>query len=459
MSILNPRNPFSTKTPPDLHTIALSTSPPNSGSVSGAGTASDGMTVSVSAEGGGEQFFDHWTESGEKVSTANPYTFRVDRNRSLVANFVSVQVFGVCWDYGNPSTKLERLTPDSDPHHYVTTAITEEPQAAVGNSGGSSPFDAYMPWAGMEEYNIVDNEVKYKRGVDSEFNRDAYETMVHIPEFWVKIVDDASSSKRYYYVSNAKYEDFEKHPGSNKYVSRYTVNGKYRSFNTQTSLVNVTRATAREAVRQRGTGWHLYDFATYCALVLLYLVEYADWDSQATVGRGYVDGNSEALQSGATDDMTYHTGRAAGEDGKTAMQYRHVENMWGNLYQWVDGINFNDRLTYICLNPSNYADDTSANYLNTGVALPANGYITGLAYDKNNQWALIPDATIGGSDSTHIPDYVRSNTGWNMLAVGGNLTKESEAGVLFFMGNFTNSTIRTDLGVRIVFEPVNGKEG
>lgn len=458
MSILDLDSPYRTKAPSGLHTITLSTSPPNAGSASGEGTASDGMVVSVSAEGGGEQFFDHWQENGEKVSTANPYTFKVDRDRSLVANFVSVQVFGVCWDYGNPSTKLERLTPDSDPHHYVTTAITEEPQAAVGNSGGSSPFDAYMPWAGMEEYNIINNEVKYKRGADDEFSRRNYETVVYIPEFWVKVVDDASANKRYYYIANAECEEFERHPGSGKYVSRYTAALSYLSKNDNISITNVTRAAAREAVKKRGPGWQLYDFATYCALVLLYLVEYADWNSQAMIGRGYVDGNSAALPSGATDDMTYHTG-IAGENGKSAMQYRHVENMWGNLEQWVDGINFNDRLTYICLNPANYADDTNANYTDTGISLPTNGYITGLGYDKNNQWAIIPDATIGGSDAMYTTDYVWSNTGWRVLSVGGGSDYAHFAGMLCVYASNLASASSINTSVRIVFEPVNGKEG
>ena len=61
-------------------------------------------------------------------------------------------VFGVSWDSSNPSTALTRLTKANDPNKLVTVDITTEPVPAVGTGSGSSPFDSYMPWMGMEEY-------------------------------------------------------------------------------------------------------------------------------------------------------------------------------------------------------------------------------------------------------------------------------------------------------------------
>lgn len=66
-------------------------------------------------------------------------------------------IFGVVWDYANSATSLTRLTAASDPNGYVTVDITEEPNAALGTGTGSSPFDSFMPWAGMEEYNIINS--------------------------------------------------------------------------------------------------------------------------------------------------------------------------------------------------------------------------------------------------------------------------------------------------------------
>lgn len=44
--------------------------------------------------------------------------------------------------------------------------------------------------------------------------------------------------------------------------------------------------------------------------MMLYLVEYANWNSQATIGYGCSPRNNK-FNMGATDAMTYHTGTSA----------------------------------------------------------------------------------------------------------------------------------------------------
>ena len=67
--------------------------------------------------------------------------------------------------------------------------------------------------------------------------------------------------------------------------------------------------------------------------------------------------------------MNYHTGRAAGADGNTMVTYRWIENLWGTIFEWCDGFNANNRLAYICLDPAQFADDTTTNYTSTGTRL------------------------------------------------------------------------------------------
>ena len=131
-----------------------------------------------------------------------------------------VKVFGVCWNYGAQSTALSRLTKTSDPNGLVNVNITTEPSPALGTGAGSSPFDSYLPWSGMEEYNIINNAVSYKKGA-SGFSRSSYDTAVYIPEYYFRIVDDATNKKRYFYIADKAKSGFTKHPGSGKYVGRY----------------------------------------------------------------------------------------------------------------------------------------------------------------------------------------------------------------------------------------------
>ena len=361
-------------------------------------------------------------------------------------------IFGVCWTYSNSSTALSRLTPSNDPNGYVNAAVSSEPSAAIGTGAGSSPFDDFMPWQGMEEYNIINGAVSYKKG-QSGFSRTSYDTMVFIPEFYYKIVYNSSQSKIYYYVANAPFTGFSKHPGSGRYVGRYNTIASYYSKSGANPLTNITRATARTNSRNKGSKWQQYDYASWCAVWLLYLVEYANWDSQSKIGNGIV-GNSSLQKTGTTDSMTYHTGTvASARTGYGGVQYRGIENPWGNVYDWIDGINFNSRAAYICTDPSKYADDTSTNYTSAGLSLPSSGNIKTLGNCTALPWAFIPTGT-GGSGTTYVPDYVYSYSGWCVLCVGGySGNVAAGCGLFFFSGYCNSSGADSGIGARLLYVP------
>ena len=256
--------------------------------------------------------------------------------------------------------------------------------------------------------------------------------------------------KQYFYVSDKPKTGMTKHPGSGKYIGKYHMDAFANGYSKteESPYVNITRATARSKAKSVGSKFHLYDFATYCAIIWLYIIEFADWNSQSKIGRGYVDGSSPALNSGNTDSMTYHTGRAAGTDGKTAVQYRGIENLWGNVYQWVDGFNANGTRAYYCTDPSKYADDTETGYTNIGF-MPANGWITDLTVTENG--LLIPKYN-GGSETTYVPDYVYSSSGWRVLCVGGDWNGGSSAGLLYFHADITSSDSYSSISARLLCE-------
>lgn len=368
------------------------------------------------------------------------------QSKSLTLSYANV--FGVCWDTSNSSTALTRLTPSTDPYGLVTRSVTTEPVPAVGTGSGSSPFDAYAPWSGMKECNLnASGAVTAWKG-DSGFSRSNNYVMVYIPEFYVAYKENGT--KKYFYISDKATAGFTKHPGSKKFV------GKYHGANTvpmysrsgESPVVDCTRATLRSYAASSNANFTLYDFATYCAIIWLYIVEFADWNCQAKIGRGYVDGN-DAIFSGGTDSMTYHTGRASGTDGKTAVQYRWLENLWGNVYQWVDGFNANGTTAYYCTDPSKYADDTSTGYTNIGT-LPASGWIKDLTVTDNG--LLIPK-TSGGSETTYIPDYMWSSSGWRVLYVGGYWGSGTGAGLLCFLAFSASSSSGSNVSARLLCEP------
>lgn len=348
------------------------------------------------------------------------------QSKTLTLSYANV--FGVCWDTSNSSTALTRLTPETDPYGLVMKSVTTEPKPAVGTGSGSSPFDAYAPWSGMQKTTMDSN------------------VMVFIPVFYV--AQKRSGTKQYFYVSDKVKTGFTKHPGSGKYVGRYHMNSSSKSVSGNGPYANITRATARSKAKGLGSKYHLYDFATYCAIIFLYIVEFADWDCQSKIGRGYVSDGNTNITSGFTDGMTYHTGRTSGTDGLTAVQYRWIENLWGNVCQWVDGFNVKGATAYYCTDPSKYADDTATGYTNIG-SLPTNGRITDLTVTENG--LLIPKYN-GGSDTTYVPDYVYSAPGWRMLCVGGGYSSGTGAGLLCFYAYNDSSEASSNVSTRLMCE-------
>ena len=371
-------------------------------------------------------------------------------------------VFGVSWDSSQPSTALTRLTKANDPNKLVTVDITTEPVPAVGTGSGSSPFDNYMPWMGMEEYNIINTSGKVlnKKG-ESGFTRTniSVPVMVKIPEFYYKI--EKSGSIFRYYVADGPVDGLSLHPGSgDNYLARYeageassgTMGPILASYSGTTPSVGKTRSEFRDRARNMATGFQLRDIAAWCAYDLLYLVEYADWEGQKKIAQGLVN-NPSVNKTGLTDAMVYHTGRANSSDN-SAVQYRWIENPWGNVREWVDGINFQNRTAYICTDPTKYADDTTANYTSTGVTLSSTtGWIKGLGLSTDFPWAYLPNEP-GGSSTTYIPDYMYSGGGWRVLNVGGSYSKRLNGGQFYFDASNTSSDKNSDLGARLQFREV-----
>ena len=72
---------------PSAYTIAVTANPSNAGSVTGGGTYNQGQSCTVTATANTGFTFTNWTENGDVVSTNANYTFTVNSNRNLVANF------------------------------------------------------------------------------------------------------------------------------------------------------------------------------------------------------------------------------------------------------------------------------------------------------------------------------------------------------------------------------------
>ena len=346
-----------------------------------------------------------------------------------------VQIYGVKWNYGASSSALTRLTTKNDT--VVNTDITEAPSPATAKGAGSSPFDTLLPWSEMEEYNIVNNQILYKRGDDG-FSRTAYDTVVKIPEFYYKIVDDAKNSLRYYYIADRATEGFEKHPGSNRYVGRYKSSGKTPIYRD-----SMTFNSALAAFHKKGDHWWSYDYLTYCAIALLYLVEYADFNSQKVIGAGLGHTNEVYdLNNGQTDAMIYHTGKLqTNSNYGYCVQYRHIESLWGDGHDYIAGAlyYYSNGTFSICTNPSDYGNTSKFTKIATDAATATGSYVTKLGYVEAAPWAIYPK-TCGGSSSTYVCDEMYGYNSGPYLGIGDLWNSMSGDPIGLFCFRPTNDT-------------------
>ena len=348
--------------------------------------------------------------------------------------------YGVEWNYANSSPALTRLG-------LAASFADPTPATALGGSG-SSPFDSIQPWAGMKRYNIINGSVSYSED-DAGFSETDYDTVVYIPEFYYTAYKDTANSKWMWAISPTAKTGFVKHPGSGRYVGRFHTSGSSSAVYSKSGvapLVNTTRTNFRTYSHNKGSKWYMLDIASWSALQMLYLVEFANFHSQNTLGTGWNTGSIS--NCGGTTGAAYHTLKLSGAHN----QYRWVEDPFSNVYDCVDGFVASSRAVYTGVNNAAFTDAASS-LTATGITLPSSNFITGLGYSQECPYAFIPDTASGGDASTYIPDRVNSYTGTRALYVGGSCGSNDSYGFFYFNASIDASNTYGNLGSRLLYIP------
>ena len=386
----------------------------------------------------------YYTDTQEQwnaITKGTNWTYNMGSNVSggttIHYNYIdtSYNVYGVIWD-GSSSTTFTR-TDDA--------AGFENPTPALNGVGGSSPFDYRYPWSDIEKVTVDGN------------------AMVKIPKFWYKITKDGNSLK--YQISDSAVEGFNVSPAHADrgdgigerdyvYIGRYKcTSSSYKSVTNTALKTGVTRATARSGITSLGSGYYMQDFALWWTVRMLYLVEFADWNSQAVIGYGCGNGSS-TVNTGTTDSMSYHTGtmQSARTTYGTGVQYRWIEDPWGNAFEWCDGIRFSGSDIYVYNKPSEYSDTSGGTKI--GTRPTTGGYISKWSVPSVSgyDWALYPSA-VSGSDSTYVADYCYYSSSGVVLYVAGDCAQNQDFGAFCLYGNFTASDSVSNVGARLQYLP------
>lgn len=414
-------------------------------------TVTSGSTVTCAKSGTTTQTKTSTGTAVFTVTEAGTYTITATLNGDSASGTVSitasgqskaltlayVKIYGVIWD-GSSTTAFSRTDDAADftnPLPYIS-----------GKGRYSSPFDNRMPWSGM---------VRTSDATAGE--------LVAIPKYWFKWTKSGQSMKLQ--IADKATTGFSVSPahadrGDGKgerdivYVGRYHCNSSYKSITGSSPNTSIARGRARSGIHNLGSTYWQYDFAMYWTIMMLYLVEFADWNSQAKIGYGCGNGGA-AENVGASDNMPYHTGtmQSSRTTYGVGCQYRYIEGLWDNVHDWCDGVYFSGSNMYCIKNPASFSD--TANGTLVGTRPTSKGYISAWNIPDASDfgYALYPSA-VAGSESTYTCDYCDYASNGVTLHCGGYSHENPNEnwkwyGLFYLDGGLGSSNSATDIGCRL----------
>lgn len=250
------------------------------------------------------------------------------------------------------------------------------------------------------------------------------------------------------------------------------------------SSQNLTRPNIEAMAQNRGTNWHGDLIKQVSAEQMLMIIEMGMMNLQTAVAQGVVSlpwttgsdtTSSYAATTGSTASLGNGIGRAektttyeggvAKEytvDGKTSVCWRGKENFWGNIWNFVHGINIwgNGKMgggqPYICSDFSFAESKNSGNYEPAGFTVTnANGYISAMGYSTACDWLFIASECLGNS-SLPVGDYTYTTinlNGYRTALLGGSWSFGGSAGGFYWYLNYGVGYRSRNIGGRLVYIP------
>ena len=255
----------------------------------------------------------------------------------------------------------------------------------------------------------------------------------------------------------------------------------------------LSRTQFRTYARARGSiKWNCYLHEVRKTMFWLYYIEYAEMNCQATfnnalTAQGYRQGGLGAgvTDAGSSDwsgfngyypfvpcGVSNSLGNATGNINYTPAgwpiaktftvpSFRGIENPFGHLWEWTDGINIkiqaNDagaESQVFISNALAMSDSDYVGYTKIGLLPRAEGSMKSLLFINGD---MMP-ASVGASSTTHWSDYFYTNipgSGESLRGVlsGGAATDGATAGFGYSHANGAPSYASTHIGSRLCFLP------
>lgn len=397
------------------------------------------------------KYFIGWYNA-ETDGTEITFPYTPTSNVTLYAHFTPSIVVGVT---GLTKSNGDLTLTDSISNIETYTTVRNGDFTSVVN-----PLSGYFPFNQIEEF------------TDNEGN-----VFVKFPKIYMKWEKDSNGNLSGYKFSNSKVDDDyfisdaylnPSDTTGNTYCDYFAL-GKYEMSGSSSKgfsksgascLVNITRADAREASSAYGRASNLYngyqqlDLAQFVMYNLLCMMFYRTANIQTVYGgrTSTVTSWSNASVTGTCDGITGMNGWNTSTD---CVKMLGIENPYGNVNKWVDGVWFGGATIYVHRFPQQYTDGES-NAETLQFSRPkSNGYVKYLKSGNDSyiqSFAYASDAT--GSSSAYYGDLYYYNRTGTVLYAGGMWDESSSAGLWYLRGNTGALTSTSYIGARLSYRPL-----
>ena len=316
-------------------------------------------------------------------------------------------------------------------------------------------FDDLYPWSDIKSfmYDSSKEEIVAWYG-DDEFTFTSEDTNINIftriPRFWYKRYKD--EQYEYWKIADYAAEGFTEFAGCSP--ARYSISGstsKPRSVSGGTLLTTTSGNDYKTASKVLGSYNGLLDIWSVGAIQMLYLVEYANADSQLMLGNGVSSGSK--IATGGCDSLGMKSGCMSNKT--SSVIYRGFEDIFGNVFDLVDGINIIDRQCWVCEDWTKYNFENTEDYKQLSYTnATSDNYGKELGLDEKYPLVMLP-TVVSSSAESFTKDYYYQGSGNKVMRLGGHYKYGDFCGLFFVSCEYVPSSSIAAFGARFLLHKIN----
>ena len=276
--------------------------------------------------------------------------------------------------------------------------------------------------------------------------------MTFVPTWFMKMTNDGTNIDCAFSKTqiDSTWEDYAGSVGSNRVghfrVGCYACKSDFKSYSGQPEVsTSITDFIA--GCQKLGTGYDIMTWYQWTYLAALAVLLYKSTNLQAAMASGYVSGSSVQSESALTFTNDYGMAGTPGNTGTTQMAFFWMQNLWGNIYQFVGGAKTSSYKLMTC---TGYSSTDEADFDKKSLGGPSSSINGAIKTVVGTTDAGFFPTDCSGSYTTYFADYGLVNSS-HFPNVGGYYNCGDDAGPFRASFYYGASGTHSDIGSRLSY--------